>query len=277
MHIHGRPLAHACALPMTQAHAHYRSSTLTLKPRHFSARREASTLYGQKRAQGEIPGATSGPFDSGLWFGICHAEWTKAEANSDSSRKPTKTHFASGDVGHGHVRLRATWPSAAASFRLGAEARRACATPGHTDRRLRSPLGARNFLYHLVKSGCSNSPKKEARRVPPSALDEHSSPPSYNTTRSYNAKPPPVSAAGTLPDVGTARMVCCRSPSISGMAAAPIRVQAWGGAVESVRKASQIREDRVAYICRSRLHFLSTSRKRLMLRLTSPIARRLPN
>ena len=42
--IHRRPLAHARALPMTQAHAHYRSSTLTLKLRHFSARREASTL-----------------------------------------------------------------------------------------------------------------------------------------------------------------------------------------------------------------------------------------
>ena len=37
--------SHACALPRTQAHAHYRSSTLTLKLRHFSARREASTLY----------------------------------------------------------------------------------------------------------------------------------------------------------------------------------------------------------------------------------------
>ena len=36
--------SHACALPMTQAHAHYRSSTLTLKLRHVSARREASTL-----------------------------------------------------------------------------------------------------------------------------------------------------------------------------------------------------------------------------------------
>jgi hypothetical protein len=49
IHIHGRPgtrvrVCHACALPMTQAHAHYRSSTLTLKLRHFSARREASTL-----------------------------------------------------------------------------------------------------------------------------------------------------------------------------------------------------------------------------------------
>ena len=45
IHTHGRPLAHARASPMTQAHAHYRSSTLTLKLRHFSARREASTLY----------------------------------------------------------------------------------------------------------------------------------------------------------------------------------------------------------------------------------------
>jgi hypothetical protein len=53
-------------------------------------------------------------------------------------------------LGHGHVRLRASWPSAAASFRLGAETRPACATPGHTNRRLRSPLGARIFLY-LVK------------------------------------------------------------------------------------------------------------------------------
>ncbi len=63
----------------------------------------------------------------------------------------------------------------------------------------------------------------------------------------------PASAAETLPEsgkdppapIGTARMVCCRSPSISGMAAAPIRVQAWGGAVESVRKASRIREGSV--------------------------------
>ena len=38
-------VAHTRALPMTQAHAHYRSSTLTLKLRHFSARREASTLF----------------------------------------------------------------------------------------------------------------------------------------------------------------------------------------------------------------------------------------
>jgi hypothetical protein len=44
IHIHGRPLAHACALPITQAHAHYRSSTLSLKLRNFSARREAPTL-----------------------------------------------------------------------------------------------------------------------------------------------------------------------------------------------------------------------------------------
>ena len=42
-----RVASHACALPMTQAHAHYRSSTLTLKLRHFSARREASTLFRQ--------------------------------------------------------------------------------------------------------------------------------------------------------------------------------------------------------------------------------------
>jgi hypothetical protein len=46
VNIHGRPrpLAHTRASPMTQAHAHYRSSTLTLKLRHFSARREASNL-----------------------------------------------------------------------------------------------------------------------------------------------------------------------------------------------------------------------------------------
>ena len=61
-------------------------------------------------------------------------------------------------LGHGHVRLRASWPSAAASFRLGAETRPACATPGHTDRRLRSSLGARNLLY-LVKVQSDNSPR----------------------------------------------------------------------------------------------------------------------
>jgi hypothetical protein len=38
-------------------------------------------------------------------------------------------------------------------------------------------------------------------------------------------------------------MVCCRFPSISGMAAAPIRVQAWGGAVGWVRNVSPIGED----------------------------------
>ena len=55
IHIHGRPLAHACALPMTQAHAHYRSSTLTLKLRHFSARREASTLFSRGAKFGKVP------------------------------------------------------------------------------------------------------------------------------------------------------------------------------------------------------------------------------
>ena len=44
INIHGRPLAHTRALPMTQAHAQCRSSTLTLKIRHFSARREASNF-----------------------------------------------------------------------------------------------------------------------------------------------------------------------------------------------------------------------------------------
>jgi hypothetical protein len=60
---HRRPLAHTRASPMTQAHAHCRSSTCTLKLRHFSARREASNLYLnpalcflQKVGEGTNPG-----------------------------------------------------------------------------------------------------------------------------------------------------------------------------------------------------------------------------
>ena len=60
----------------------------------------------------------------------------------------------------------------------------------------------------------------------------------------------PASAKGTRPDVGgrlagayrLCTMVCGRSPSISGMAAAPIRVQAWVGAVGGVRIASPMLE-----------------------------------
>ena len=60
----------------------------------------------------------------------------------------------------------------------------------------------------------------------------------------------PASTKGTRPDVGgrlagacrLCTMVCGRSLSISGMAAAPIRVQAWGGAVGRVRNASPIPE-----------------------------------
>ena len=75
--------------------------------------------------------------------------------------------------------------------------------------------------------------------------------------------PAPTSGADAKAPIATACMVCCRSGMISGMAAAPIRVQAWGRAVGWVRRASPICEDRVAYICRSRLHFLSSPRKRL--------------
>ncbi len=64
--------------------------------------------------------------------------------------------------------------------------------------------------------------------------------------RSLTRRPPRApcrtSGADSRAPVGTARMVCCRSPSISGMAAAPIRVQAWGRAAWRVRKASPVPE-----------------------------------
>ena len=70
----------------------------------------------------------------------------------------------------------------------------------------------------------------------------------------------PASTKGTRPDVGgrlagacrLCTMVCCRFPSISGMAAAPIRVQAWGGAVGRVRNASPICEEPPLPNCRYR-------------------------
>ena len=57
---------------------------------------------------------------------------------------------------------------------------------------------------------------------------------------------------------------CSRIGSFCDLVAAPVWVQAWVGAVGRVRNASPIQEDPVAYICRSRLRFLSSSQKRLV-------------